>query len=232
MADSQLPRGEEKFIAVQKMFNLIAPKYDFMNRLMTMGLDQPWRRQGLKAVNVGPDDTLVDIACGTGDIVEMAQALGADTIGVDFAYEMLRGAKKRQIKAGFIQGDAACLPLPDSCASVVSCGFALRNFVALPTAISEMGRILKPDGRLMILEVYEPDNRLLRFGHGFYFNKIVPLLGALLSDKDAYSYLPRSVEYLPDDGEFFALFDSAGFTQVKRRTLMFGVAQMITGVRR
>lgn len=231
MAVSPLPKGKEKFVAVQKMFNLIAPKYDFMNRLMTMGLDQPWRREGLKAVNVGPNDTLVDIACGTGDIAEMAQALGANTIGVDFAFEMLRGAKNRQIKAGFIQGDAGSLPLPDGCASVVSCGFALRNFVALAPAISEMGRILEAGGRLMILEVYEPDNRLLRFGHGFYFNKVVPLLGALLSDKDAYRYLPRSVEYLPGDREFFALFESAGFTQVKRRTLMFGAAQMITGVR-
>ena len=231
MTVSPLPKGEEKFVAVQKMFNLIAPRYDFMNRLMTMGLDQPWRREGLKVVNVGPQDTLVDIACGTGDIVEMAQALGANTIGVDFAFEMLRGAKKRQIKAGFIQGDAGSLPLPDACASVVSCGFALRNFVALAPAIAEMGRILKPGGRLMILEVYEPDNRLLRFGHSFYFNKIVPLLGALLSDKEAYSYLPRSEEYLPDDKAFFALFESAGFKQIKRRTLMFGAAQMITGIR-
>lgn len=228
----QLPRGDEKFVAVQAMFNQIAPKYDFMNRLMTLGLDQSWRRRGLAAVNVGSEDVVVDIACGTGDLAEMASKLGARTIAVDFAFEMLRGAQSRGITASLVQGDAKQLPLPDACATVVTCGFALRNFVDLAPAIREMGRLLENGGRLMVLEVHEPKNPFLRLGHAFYFNRIVPLLGALLSDKAAYQYLPQSVEYLPSDADFFACFADAGFDKLERTTLMFGAAQMITGVRK
>jgi len=231
MAMKSLPQGEEKFSAVQQMFDRIAPKYDLMNRLITMGMDQPWRRAGLEKVGVGPGDTLLDVACGTGDLAELAQARGAVVIGLDFAAEMLRGAQARGIPAEFVRGDAGRMPLPDGSVDVVTCGFALRNFVHLGQVLCEMGRVLAPGGRLMILEVHEPKNPLLRWAHGIHFRTFVPLLGRLLSDKEAYAYLPRSVAYLPPDGEFFALFEKAGFVEVERKKLLFGAAQMVTGVR-
>lgn len=231
MSITHLPTGQEKFQAVQTMFDQIAPKYDLMNRLMTMGLDQTWRRNGLRAIGVGAGDRVFDIACGTGDLVEMAAATGAEVFGVDFAHGMLSSARRRGIGAALIQGDAGRLPVPDGAATVVTCGFALRNFVDMAAAIREMGRILAPGGRLLVLEVHEPRNRLLRLGHGFYFQRIVPLLGALLSDREAYAYLPKSVAYLPADDEFFGLFSDAGFTGVQRQPLLFGAAQMITGRR-
>jgi len=227
-----LPQGEEKFSAVQQMFDRIAPKYDLMNRLITLGMDQPWRRNGLEVIGVGPGDRLLDVACGTGDIAEMARARGADVIGLDFALEMLRGAQQRGISASFVQGDAGRMPLPDASVQAVTCGFALRNFVNLAEVLQEMGRVLAPEGRLMILEVFEPKNPILKVLHSFHFNKVVPFLGRLLSDEQAYAYLPRSVAYLPPDPEFFAMFDKAGFIHVKRKVLLFGAAQMITGIKR
>ena len=229
MSITHLPTGDEKFQAVQTMFDQIAPRYDLMNRLMTLGLDQSWRRNGLRAIGVNADDRVFDIACGTGDLVEMAKATGAEVYGVDFAHGMLRSARRRGIDAALIQGDAGRLPLPDGAATVVTCGFALRNFVDMGSAIREMGRILSPGGRLLVLEVHEPGNRLLRLGHGFYFQRVVPLLGALLSDRDAYAYLPKSVAYLPADDAFFKLFRDAGFENIRRKPLLFGAAQMITG---
>jgi demethylmenaquinone methyltransferase/2-methoxy-6-polyprenyl-1,4-benzoquinol methylase len=232
MVTDSLPHGEEKFSAVQQMFDRIAPKYDLMNRLITLGMDQPWRRKGLEVIGVGPGDRLLDVACGTGDIAEMAQARGAEVIGLDFAVEMLRGARQRGIPAGFVQGDAGRMPLPDASVQAVTCGFALRNFVNLGEVLLEMGRVLTPDGRLMILEVYEPKNPIIKAMHAFHFHKIVPFLGALFSDPQAYAYLPRSVAYLPSDPEFFAMFDKAGFINVQRKVLLFGAAQMITGIKR
>jgi len=229
---TMLPQGEEKFAAVQRMFDRIAPKYDLMNRLITLGMDQRWRRRGLDAIRVGEGDLVLDIACGTGDLAELSRARGARVIGLDFAAEMLRGARARGIDAHFIRGDAARLPLPDVSASVITCGFAMRNFVDLGQVLCEMGRVLAPGGRLMVLEVYEPKNNILRACHALYFGRMVPLLGALFSDRHAYAYLPRSVSYLPPDPKFFALFEEAGFKAVQRTKLLCGAAQMITGVRR
>ncbi len=231
MAMKSLPQGEEKFSAVQQMFDRIAPKYDLMNRLITLGMDQPWRRAGLAKMRVGPGDRLLDVACGTGDLAEIAIARGAKVIGLDFATEMLRGARARGIPGEFVRGDAGRMPLRDASVDVVTCGFALRNFVHLGQVLCEMGRVLVPGGRLMILEVHEPKRPLARWAHGIHFRKLVPLLGRLLSDKDAYAYLPESVAYLPPDQEFFALFEKAGFVEVERKKLLFGAAQMITGVR-
>jgi len=213
------------------MFDRIAPKYDLMNRLITLGLDQRWRRRGLEITGVGPGDLVLDIACGTGDITELALERGARVIGLDFAGEMLRAARTRGIDTPFLRSDAGKLPLLDASVSVITCGFAMRNFVDLGGVLREMGRVLHPGGRIMVLEVHRPKNALLRAGHAFYFGRIVPLLGALISDRSAYAYLPRSVSYLPPDPEFFALFEEAGFVEVNRPSLLFGAAQMITGVR-
>jgi demethylmenaquinone methyltransferase/2-methoxy-6-polyprenyl-1,4-benzoquinol methylase len=227
----ELPRDEEKRSQVRAMFDRIAPRYDAMNRLLTAGLDQRWRRAALDAVGVGRGDRVLDLASGTGDLAELAAARGARVVGVDFAREMLCGARRRRIPALWIQGDAASLPLPDGCATVVTCGFALRNFASLPEVLGEMARVLESGGRLSLLEVDRPSLAVVRAGHSLYFDRVVPRVGGWLSDRAAYTYLPRSTVYLPAARELAALIEDAGFQKVQRRPLLLGSAQIITAVR-
>jgi len=231
MALDALPADADKGTAVRSMFDKIAPRYDVMNRLMTAGLDQRWRVQALDAIAVGADDRLVDLACGTGDLSELARARGARVVGMDFAREMLRGATGRAIDAGFVQADVGALPLADAAVTAVTCGFALRNFVSLEAAFGEMARVLAPGGRLAILEVDRPRFAPVRFGHGLYFDRIVPKLGALLSDKQAYAYLPQSIAYLPEAAELRALLEKAGFGHLRKQGFLLGSAQLLTGER-
>ena len=213
------------------MFDRIAWRYDFINRLITFGFDQHWRKKGLKAVNAGTKDVLLDIACGTGDLVEIALSMGATPIGVDFSSKMLQIAKSRVINAGFVKADACLLPIKDASVDIVTCGFALRNFTDLDKAFKEMARVLSSGGRVMFLEVYAPKNKLLKLSHSFYFENVVPFIGALLSDKKAYSYLPQSVAYLPPTHKLFDLLYKAGFIDLRRKTCFPNAAQLITGVK-
>ena len=227
-----LPPDTEKAASVRAMFDLIAPNYDTLNRWLSLRLDQYWRRQTIRSVDVCAADGVLDLACGTGDLSELAAATGARVMGVDFARNMLVGATRRRIKADFIQADANALPLPPASVSVVLSGFALRNFVSIPNALQEAARVLKPGGRLALLEVDTPRNSLLKWGHGFYFQRLVPILGGLISDRKSYLYLPRSVVYLPEEAELLAMVRAAGFEQVVKQNLSGGVAQLITAVRR
>ncbi len=224
--------GAAKRTQVRAMFDRIAPRYDALNRLVSAGLDRRWRRLALAAVDVGPADTVLDLACGTGDLMQLAAARGARSLGVDMALGMLRVARRRRVAGALAQGDAVALPVPDAWASVVSCGFALRNFVSLGPVLREMARVLAPGGRLTLLEVDRPEGRWVRAGHELWFERVVPWLGGILSDRAAYAYLPRSVAYLPPPRELGALLEQAGFEGIRRRRLLFGAAQLVTAVRR
>lgn len=226
-----LPAGAEKRAAVQEMFDRIAPRYDALNRLLTGGLDQRWRGLALDAARIGPGDRVLDLACGTGDLTEAAAARGARVVGVDFSRGMLRGARRRGIAAGLVQGDALALPLRAGSADAAVCGFALRNFTALVPVFAELARVLAPGGRLALLEVDRPRARWLAAAHSLYFDRIVPRIGAWLSDRAAYAYLPRSTGYLPPAPELLALLAEAGFAGVTRRRLLLGVAQLVTATR-
>jgi demethylmenaquinone methyltransferase/2-methoxy-6-polyprenyl-1,4-benzoquinol methylase len=228
---SALPDLADKRDAVQDMFDRIAPRYDLLNRMMSLGLDQRWRRRALDEIEVGAGDVVVDLACGTGDLTELAVARGARVVGVDFAREMLRGARHRGIAANFVQGDGAALPLASGSATVAVCGFALRNFVALPDIFAELARIIAPGGRIALIDVDRPSSAIVRIGHSLYFDRIVPLLGALLSDREAYTYLPQSTAYLPPDEELRAMLEKAGFGAVRKEPLFLGAAQILFGVR-
>ncbi len=231
MAPMTLPTGSEKHATVRNMFDRIAPRYDLLNRLVSLGLDQGWRKLALDLVEVGPRDIVLDLACGTGDLCEQASARGARVLGADFAREMLRAAAARGIEAEFTNADAARLPVADASIDVVTCGFALRNFVSLPEVFAEIARVLKTGGRIALLEVDRPASALVRGTHSLYFDRFVPFLGGLLSDRDAYRYLPESTAYLPAPEELFAMLDKAGIGQVAKRRLLLGAAQILTGVK-
>jgi demethylmenaquinone methyltransferase/2-methoxy-6-polyprenyl-1,4-benzoquinol methylase len=224
-----LPQGEAKVEAVRSMFDAIAPRYDLVNRIMTFRMDVRWRRRTVRALGLEPGATVVDLACGTGDLCRELSAQGLAPIGVDLSFGMLAAARTT---APLVHGDALRLPLPDASVDGVTCGFALRNFESLPPFFSELARLVLPGGRIALLEVAEPPNRLLRFGHGLYFGKVVPLVGGLLSDPAAYRYLPRSVAYLPAPDVMLGQLADAGFDDVERQLLSVGIAQLITATRR
>ena len=227
-SDNNLPQGNEKRDAVRNMFDTIAPRYDLVNRVLTFRMDVGWRRTTQQSLRLGPQSIVLDLACGTGDfMVEMAKA-GHRPIGVDLSYGMLAASRSDEPR---VQGDLLDLPITDGSVDAAVCGFALRNLVALEPFFVELHRVLRPGGRIALLDVSQPDNVLMRWGHGFYFNKMVPMIGGLLSDRGAYSYLPRSVSYLPPPQTVLSQLSAAGFGDVERRQLTGGIAQLLTGHR-
>ena len=228
MDSKQLPQGEEKVRAVRSMFDAIAPRYDLVNRVMTFRMDVAWRTRTVRELGL-PDGSLVaDLACGTGDFCRELQKQGLRPIGFDLSFGMLAAART---SAPLAEADALALPVPDSSLDGITCGFALRNLVELDGFFAELARTVRPGGRIAILEVAEPPNRFLRWGHSIYFGSIVPKVGGLLSDPSAYQYLPKSVAYLPEPGVMLQRLADAGFVQVERQLLSVGISQLITATR-
>ena len=224
----RLPEGDEKVVAVRSMFDAIAPRYDLVNRVMTFRMDVGWRKRTVRDLALGPGSTVLDLACGTGDFCRELQRAGLRPIGMDLSFGMLAAARTT---APLVEADALTLPVPDGAVDGVTCGFALRNFVALEPFLAELGRVVRPGGRIALLEVAEPPNPVLRWGHGVYFGTVVPKIGGLLSDPAAYRYLPKSVAYLPPPDELLAMVEAAGFVSVRRTLLSTGISQLITATR-
>ena len=226
--DEPLPTGEDKTRSVQAMFDVIAPRYDLVNRVMTFRMDVGWRRRTVGALGLVPGSMVVDLACGTGDLARDLATRRLVPVGVDLSFGMLAAAPEPFPR---VQADGAGLPFPDASVDGATCGFALRNFTDLGETLAELGRVIRDHGRIALLEVSEPPNPIMRFGHGIYFGQVVPRIGGLLSDGDAYRYLPRSVAYLPEPDELRAMAERAGFTDVRRVLLSGGIAQLITATR-
>jgi demethylmenaquinone methyltransferase/2-methoxy-6-polyprenyl-1,4-benzoquinol methylase len=223
-----LPQGEQKARAVRTMFDGIARRYDLVNRIMTFGLDVRWRRRATRTLGLPAKSIVLDLACGTGDFCRELARGSMRGVGFDFSYGMLAAART---SAPLVQADILSLPVRDAQADGITCGFALRNVVDLQALFAEMARALRSGGRIALLEVAEPRSRMLRWGHALYFNKIVPFVGGVLSDRGAYSYLPASVAYLPPPDDLLDMVHAAGFPDARRISLSGGVAQLLVGTR-
>jgi demethylmenaquinone methyltransferase / 2-methoxy-6-polyprenyl-1,4-benzoquinol methylase len=227
--ERDLPEGAAKQRSVEAMFDRIAPRYDRINRVISLGQDRRWRRHAVAALRLAPGATVLDVACGTGDLCDVLTTAGYRPIGVDFSAGMLAVS---HTDAPLVRADALTLPVPDAAVDGVVSGFALRNLVDLEQFLRECARVLRPGGRMTALETAEPASPLLRAGHRVWFRQIVPFLGERLSnDADAYRYLPRSSAYLPPTPELLGRVHDAGFTAVQRSTFMAGAVQLITGTR-
>jgi demethylmenaquinone methyltransferase/2-methoxy-6-polyprenyl-1,4-benzoquinol methylase len=224
-----LPSGEEKVRAVRVMFDTIAPRYDLVNRIMTFRMDVRWRRRTVTSLGLPPGSQVLDLACGTGDLCTELVRAGHLPIGVDLSFGMLAAARTN---VPLIHADVLELPVPDASIDGITCGFALRNLEELPRFFAELARVVRPGGRIALLEVAEPPNPVLRFGHGIYFGKVVPRIGGLLSDPAAYRYLPKSVSYLPSGDRMLGMLEQAGFADARHDLLSVGIARLVTATRR
>lgn len=239
----------DKRSRVQQMFSAIAPSYDLNNRLHSFWRDQAWRRKTVKLAQLKPTDTVVDVACGTGDLtLAFSRALtrlrrsnpvpaAAAVLGIDFTYQMLPIAQSKSQRSTadspihWFNGDAQALPLPDACCDVVSIAFGIRNVQQPMQALREFRRVLRPGGRVLILEFSEPTNPLIRTLNRFYTHKVMPITATLISgDKSgAYKYLPKSIKSFIGRDEMMQMMRDAGFTDITPHPMTFGVCVCYRG---
>ena len=221
------------------MFEAIARRYDLNNRLHSFGRDVAWRREAVRAARVGPEHDVLDVACGTGDLSGALYRAGVRRVlGVDFSQAMLDLAvvKSRRLRGpGRIEyrlGDAMNLDLPDASFDAVTIAFGLRNVADPPRALREFRRVLRPGGRLVVLEFSEPRVGLVRWANRLYTERIMPVTATVVSGdrSGAYRYLPRSVRTFPDPVALSGQIADAGFGEVTRTPLTFGVCTIHTGV--
>jgi demethylmenaquinone methyltransferase/2-methoxy-6-polyprenyl-1,4-benzoquinol methylase len=227
-AVTDLPSGTEKVQRVRTMFDAIAGRYDLVNRVMTLGLDVGWRRRAVGELRLPGGSLVADLACGTGDLCRDLQDSGYRAVGFDFSSGMLGAAKT---DATLVQADVLRLPLRGASVDGATSGFALRNVLDLAAFFAEVGRVVRPGGRIALLDASQPENPVLKAGHAVYFGQVVPLIGGVLSDRAAYRYLPRSLAYLPPPAEMLDLLRGAGFPDVRRLQLTGGAAQLLVGTR-
>jgi demethylmenaquinone methyltransferase/2-methoxy-6-polyprenyl-1,4-benzoquinol methylase len=213
--------------AVRMMFDRIAPVYDSMNRVMSAGLDQRWRRISAEAA-VRPGDRVLDACCGTGDLAVAALAAGGRVTGVDFSERMLERAARKSRSIDWTRGDALELPFADESFDVVTVGFGVRNLDDLGRGLSEFRRVLRAGGRLAVLEITRPRGLLAPF-YRLWFDRLVPLAGRLLPGGSAYTYLPASVLRFPGPAEFAELMRACGFDPVAYRLFAGGIVALHVG---
>jgi demethylmenaquinone methyltransferase / 2-methoxy-6-polyprenyl-1,4-benzoquinol methylase len=234
-----IPAPENKKVYVEQMFTAIAPTYDFLNRLLSFGRDERWRRQAAQycQVNTG---LVLDVATGTGKMASiLSKSPGVQkVVGLDFTSAMLIRAKamlakqQRNNKIDLIQGDAQYLPFPDSTFDCVTITFALRNVTDITKTFAEMTRVVRPGGRVIFLEMTRPSQGLFQRLYYFYLQHITPLLGSLISRKrEAYKYLPDSIMIFPTPQEIKAIMEKVGLKGVVIQSLMGGAATIQMGTR-
>lgn len=224
---------------VALMFNNIAPKYDFLNHFLSMGIDKCWRKKAIKEVSSVQPLKILDIATGTGDLTFTACKLNpVEIVGIDISKEMLNIAEQKRLKfktsvsIRFELGDSENINYPDNTFDAAMVAFGVRNFENLDKGLAEINRTLKRGGKLVVLEFSKPRNILFKRLYHFYMFKIVPFFGKIFSkDVRAYTYLPESVNAFPDGKNFLSHMKDTGFTELKVKSLTFGIASIYSGVK-
>ncbi|MFO7573523.1 MAG: class I SAM-dependent methyltransferase [Gaiellaceae bacterium] len=215
--------------AVRGMFDRIAPVYDLMNRVMTLGLDGRWRRLAVDEV-VWPGDRVLDACCGTGDFAVEAERRGARVVGLDFSERMLERARRKSGAIEWVQGDALALPFGDGEFDAATVGFGVRNLADLERGLAELARVLRPGGRVAVLEITRPSGVLRPFFR-LWFDVLVPVAGRVLPGGQAYTYLPASVRRFPGPDDLSSLLEASGFRSISYRMLGGGIVALHVGER-
>ncbi|GIU93744.1 MAG: demethylmenaquinone methyltransferase [Gaiellaceae bacterium] len=215
--------------AVRGMFDRIAAVYDSMNRVMTLGLDVRWRRLAVREV-VWPGDRVLDVCCGTGDFAVEAERRGGRVVGLDFSERMLERARRKSGTIEWVRGDALDLPFADGSFDVATVGFGVRNLASLERGLAELARVLRPGGRVAVLEITRPSGPLRPFFR-LWLDVLVPLAGRALPGGKAYTYLPASVRRFPGPDDLSVLLERAGFRTVVYRRLGGGIVALHVGER-
>jgi demethylmenaquinone methyltransferase / 2-methoxy-6-polyprenyl-1,4-benzoquinol methylase len=224
MASGTLEEGQ-----VRAMFDRIAGFYDVMNSVMTAGLHHRWRERAADLARVGPGSRALDVATGTGDLAIALVGRGAEVVGSDFSEGMLERARAKSTAVRWEQGNALALPYPADSFDAATVGFGARNFSDLPRGLAEMVRVVRPGGRVVVLEITTPTRPPLSTFFSLWFDRIVPLLGRLTGEDQAYAYLPRSVKRFPGTRELGALMHEAGLRDVRWIVTAGGIIALHSG---
>jgi len=217
---------------VQAMFDRIARVYDRMNSVMTAGMHHRWRRRAVDLARVGPGSRALDVATGTGDLAIELSARGAHVVALDFSERMLELARAKAPSIEFVQGNALELAYPDASFDAVTVGFGARNFSDLERGLSELARVTRPGGRVVILEITTPQRPPLSWFFRLWFDRAVPALGRFAGDSDAYTYLPSSVRRFPGPRELAGKLAAAGLEDVRWVLTAGGIIAIHAGVKR
>ncbi len=220
---------------VRRIFDAIAPRYDLLNHLLSFGFDIYWRKKALKLTRINDESILLDVACGTGDFAIEANKLGVKRIfGCDFSLNMLKlfQRKSKWIQNNLIQMTAENIPVKNNCITNITVAFGVRNFYDIRMGFKSFYKVLKKNGKLTILEFSLPENFFFRAVYRFYFKKILPLAGRIISgNKEAYSYLPESVEEFDEKINLPNLLKEAGFEKIEDYKLTLGIVQVLVAVK-
>jgi len=231
--------GKDRSQYVQGMFDRIAERYNLMNRIMTGGQDMKWRRFVVEQAQLPSNGTLLDLATGTGDIAfeALKQTPSAQVVGADFALQMMVVGKRQPnygTQVGWAGADALNLPFPDESFDAVVSGYLVRNVIDIPRTLNEQLRILKPNGRIVILDTSPPPNNILKPFILIHLKYIIPILGRIIGGKnasDAYTYLPESTQAFKTPLELAQLIEQAGFRNVQFKSFMFGTMAVHWGTK-
>jgi demethylmenaquinone methyltransferase/2-methoxy-6-polyprenyl-1,4-benzoquinol methylase len=217
---------------VEQMFDNIAPKYDFLNHFLSLGIDKLWRKKAIRILSAYKSDSILDVATGTGDFAIAASKLKpSKIIGFDLSEQMLNVGRVKVKRLGldqiigFQKGDSEAMPFSDEQFDTITVAFGVRNFENLENGLKEFVRVLKPDGVVIILEFSKPKYFPMKQLYYFYFFGILPLIGRMVSkDSSAYSYLPESVMAFPDDQTILSILQKVGLSRTSQKRLSFGIA--------
>ncbi|MBI1183929.1 bifunctional demethylmenaquinone methyltransferase/2-methoxy-6-polyprenyl-1,4-benzoquinol methylase UbiE [bacterium] len=243
MSETVVPYGKEKGSKrqqVEEMFDNISHKYDFLNHFLSLGIDVIWRKKSLKKINNKAPEKILDVATGTGDFAIAAKKKysKAEVVGIDISNGMLEVGREKIKKKGIeqvqlVNADSAEIPYADNTFDVAIVAFGVRNFENLLAGLTEMNRVLKPNGEIVVLEFSKPKAFPFKQIYNFYFTHILPRFGKLISkDNAAYTYLPESVKAFPEGPQFLEILAQAGFSDNKAKPLTFGISSIYHGTKK